>query len=94
MPRNEDGLNQISWLMHEIQSSFIPGYFRKLGCIFTLKTNSIRFIEIIQNALLLIAHNQDFCTTNDHRNAVSPFKFLKNYVYAIKSRFKDIIFDP
>lgn len=46
--------------MHEIQSSFIPGYFRKLGCIFTQKTNSARFIEIIQNALLQTAHNQDF----------------------------------
>ena len=46
--------------MYEIQSSFIPGYFRKLGCIYTQKTNSVRFIEIIQNALLQTARNQDF----------------------------------
>lgn len=80
--------------MHEIQSSFIPGYFRKLGCIFTLKTNSIRFIEIIQSALLLIAHNQDFELLMITEILFLHLNFLKNYVYAIKSRLKDIIFDP
>lgn len=80
--------------MHEIQSSFIPGYFRKLGCIFTLKTNSIRFIEIIQSALLLIAHNQDFVLLMITEILFLHLNFLKNYVYTIKSRLKDIIFDP
>lgn len=64
--------------MHEIQSSFIPGYFRKLGYIFTLKTNSVTFIEIIQNALLLTAHNQDFVLLMITEMLFLHFNFLKN----------------
>lgn len=62
------------------------------GIFFTLKMNSIRFIEITQNALLLIAHNQDFIVMITEKLFLY-FDFLKIMQWA-KPRIKNIIFDP
>lgn len=62
------------------------------GIFFTLKMNSIRFIEITQNALLLIAHNQDFIVMITEKLFLY-FDFLKTMQW-VKPRIKNIIFDP
>lgn len=62
------------------------------GIFFTLKTNSIRFIEITQNAFLLIVHNQDFILMITEKLFLY-FNILKIMKW-VKLRIKKIIFDP
>lgn len=72
MPRNEDGLNHISWLMHETQSSFIHGYVRKLGYIFYPK-NEFYKIYWDNTKFLLIDSAQSRFYSDDNRKVVSLF---------------------